>query len=347
MSENGNKGCVGFIGLGIMGEPMARNLLEAGYGLCIWNRTESKCEELVSLGADLLRSPGDVAAHGPDALFVCVTDTEDVREVLFSEKGVAKSAKQGLVVVDHSTIDAREAASFAECLAGKGVKYLDAPVSGGDVGAKAGTLSIMVGGDEGAFKRVLPMLEVVGSNIAYMGASGLGQVTKSCNQVMVACNLMGVCEALMLAEKNGLEGEKMIEAVKAGAAGSWSLENLGVKIMKGDWKPGFMVKDILKDLGFVSHLARETHSPMSGTSMVETLLTVLAAEGNERLGTQALAKVYEKLGGFEYGPRKPRNPRNPRNPRKFGVGGSADSQESPESPEPPEPPEAPDLPTVS
>ncbi|QQE11093.1 NAD(P)-dependent oxidoreductase [Planctomycetota bacterium] len=293
-------GCVGFIGLGIMGKPMAENLIRAGHKMCVWNRTESKCESMVAIGADMLRSPGDVAAHGPDVIFICVTNTEDVKEILFSEKGIAKSAKQGLIVVDHSTIDAKEAAGFADCLAGHGVKYLDAPVSGGDVGAKAGTLSIMVGGDEGAYQTVRPMLEVMGKEINYMGESGMGQVTKSCNQVMVSCNLMGVCEAMMLAKKSGLDLDKMIRAVSGGAAGSWSLSNLGPKIKDSDWAPGFMVKDILKDLGFVSHLSQVSHAPLTGTSMVETLFQVLAAEGEGELGTQALAKVYEKLGGFEF-----------------------------------------------
>ena len=292
---------VGFIGMGMMGEPMARNLLKAGYKVSVWNRTHSKCEGIVEAGADLRSSAGDVAAHGeggrPEVVFVCVTHTDDVRDVLFGETGIAKSAAKGLIVVDHSTIDAFEARAFAASLADKGVVYLDAPVSGGDVGAKAGTLSIMVGGDEAAYQRVLPALKAMGERINYMGESGMGQVAKSCNQIMVACNLAGVCEALMLAEKAGLDTQRMFDAVSGGAAGSWSLTNLGPRIMAGDFSPGFMVKDLVKDLGFVENVGRATGTPLSVTGLIETFLQSAAAMGESHSGTQALAKVYRKLSG--------------------------------------------------
>lgn len=291
---------VGYIGLGIMGAAMAGNLLKAGHRVLVWNRTASKTKPLVDAGATACDSPRDMAGRGPEVIFINVSDTPDVEAVLFGDDGVAAGAKRGLVVVDHSTISPIATRTFAERLAQRGVTLLDAPVSGGDTGARAGTLSIMVGGPEAAFERVLPLLQAVGQSITRVGDSGSGQACKACNQVAVVCNLLGVCEAMALAKKTGLDLQKMIEVVGAGAGGSWQLSKLGPKIAAGDHEPGFMVDLVLKDLGIVNDTARANGLPLPGASLVETLFRSVAANGGGDRGTQALATALERLGGFRY-----------------------------------------------
>ncbi|WP_432799375.1 NAD(P)-dependent oxidoreductase [Poriferisphaera sp. WC338] len=283
---------VGFVGMGIMGEPMARNLLRAGFQVSVWNRTRSKCDAIEKDGAKVCDSVADVARSGAQVVCLCVTNTKDVEAVLFGEEGLAVGADEGLVISDHSTIDALAAKDFAERLKEMGVSYLDAPVSGGDVGAKAGTLAVMVGGDEGAYCTVRQVLEAMGKSIMHVGESGMGQVCKSCNQIMVSCNLMGLCEAISLAEKSGLDVLQMMEAVGGGAAGSWQLANLGGKIAACDDSPGFMVKDMLKDLGIAGVLAAKMESRVEGMTVAEDKLKDVADSGGERLGTQSMRRVY-------------------------------------------------------
>jgi len=295
-----SKPTLGYIGLGIMGAPMAKNLIDAGYPLVVWNRTAGKAEPLIEAGATLADSPADVAARGASVIFLNVTDTPDVEAVLFGDHGVASTVKPGTIVVDHSTISPDATRDFAKRLAEQQVDLVDAPVSGGDVGAQNGTLSVMAGGRSDAFERVLPMLQVVGNNIVHLGDAGLGQACKACNQVAVVTALLGVCEALALAKKTGLSMDKMIEVVGGGAGGSWQLTNLGPKIARGDHAPGFMIDLVLKDLNIVLDTAERAGLPLDATAHATTLFKQVAEQGGGRLGTQAIAKALESAGGFAF-----------------------------------------------
>ncbi|MEX0654426.1 MAG: NAD(P)-dependent oxidoreductase [Phycisphaeraceae bacterium] len=291
---------VGYIGLGIMGAAMAHNLAKAGYKLSVWNRTATKCDPLAKQGATVADAPADLAAQGPDVICLNVTDTADVEQVLFGEQGVAVTAKPGLIVVDHSTISPVATRTFADRLAKQDITLVDAPVSGGDVGARKGTLSIMVGGPDEAVQRLRPMLEAVGKTISHLGETGTGQACKACNQIAVVCNLMGVCEAMAMAKKTGLDVNRMIDAIAGGAAGSWQLANLGPRIAKGDFDPGFMIDLVLKDLGIVDDTARQQRLPLAGTTTAEGYFRAVAAEeGGGKLGTQAMAKALEKLANVK------------------------------------------------
>lgn len=300
---------VGYIGLGIMGAPMAGNLMDAGYEMVVWNRTASKMQPLVKRGATAAESPADVARRGARVIFTNVSDTPDVEAVLFGDNGVADGVSEdtsggeggGLIVVDHSTISPTRTQEFAERLAKQGVTLLDAPVSGGDVGAKAGTLSIMVGGPPDAVARCMPLFEVVGKNIVHVGGPGMGQVCKACNQVCVTVTLMGVCEALALAKKSGLDPDVMIQAISGGAAGSWQLSNLGPKITAGDFDPGFMIDLVLKDLRIVAESAKQHGLPLDAATLVQSRYQHAQHLGHGKSGTQAMAKAYEDLGKMSFG----------------------------------------------
>lgn len=292
---------LGCIGLGIMGGPMAGNLLAAGHELVVWNRTPGKADGLVERGATRADSPADVASREPAVVFLNVTDTPDVEAVLFGQDGLASAASPGLIVVDNSTINPVATQEFAKKLtADHGVVLVDAPVSGGDVGARNGTLSIMVGGPEEAVQTVRSLLEVLGKTVVHVGPSGMGQACKACNQVAVAGALLGAVEALALAKRTGLDMEKMIEVVGGGAAGSWQLTNLGPKIAAGDHAPGFMVDYLLKDLAIIGDTARQRGLPVAVAPLAEALLRAVSAEGGGELGTQGIARAYEKLGGFSF-----------------------------------------------
>ena len=291
---------VGYVGMGIMGAPMACNLLNAGFKLTIWNRTAAKCQPVTTQGAQVADSPKALAEQGPEVICINVTDTADVEQVLFGDDGIAAGAKEGLIVVDHSTISPVATKAFTQRLAEQGVTLVDAPVSGGDVGAQKGTLSIMVGGPTETVERLRPMFEAVGSSINHLGETGLGQACKACNQIAVACNLMGVCEAMALAKRTGLDLNRMVEAIAGGAAGSWQLSNLGPKIAAGDHEPGFMIDLVLKDLGIVADTARQHQLPLSGVQVAEGYFRSVAADGGGDRGTQAMARALEKLGQFSY-----------------------------------------------
>jgi 3-hydroxyisobutyrate dehydrogenase-like beta-hydroxyacid dehydrogenase len=300
MSEERSQFVVGYIGLGIMGAAMANNLLQAGHRTIVWNRTAAKCEPLQSAGAEVADSPADMAAKCPGVIFINVTNTSDVEEVLFGANGVASQAARGLIVVDNSTISPTATQQFAARLKEQEVLLLDAPVSGGDVGAKNGTLSIMCGGDQVTFERVLPLLQVLGKQAALLGPSGAGQACKACNQIAVSGTLLAVCEALALAKQNGLDLKQMVQVVSAGAGGSWQLQNLGPKIADGDHAPGFMVDLLLKDLAIVLDTAREQKLPLALTALAENYFRAVSASGGGALGTQAVAQTVEKLGHFSY-----------------------------------------------
>ncbi len=285
---------LGFIGMGIMGGAMASRLLEARYPLTIHSRTKTKASRLIARGAKFVESPALVASES-DIVFICVTDTPDVEAVVRGSDGLASRARGGLIVVDHSTISPSSTREMAEELSKQGVKMLDAPVSGGDVGAKNGTLSIMVGGEMEAFNRVEPLLRIMGSTITYCGSSGCGQLTKLVNQILVSVTNMAVCEALVFARKNGLDVEKTIGALSAGAAGSWQLSNLGPRMAAGDMRPGFMINLQQKDLRLVLRCAEESNTSLPAASLVHQLFTAAQAAGHGRDGTQALFTVVEKL----------------------------------------------------
>ena len=291
---------VGYVGLGIMGQAMAANLLKAGYELIVWNRTASKASPLAKEGAVVAESPADVAAKGAQVIFINVTDTPDVEEVIFGDTGIAGAAGAGVIVVDNSTINPVATQGFAARLAEQGIDFLDAPVSGGDVGARNGTLSIMVGGSAEAFERCLPLFEAMGKSINHLGPAGMGQTCKACNQIAVSLNLLGTCEAMALAKRSGLDLKKMIQVLSGGAAGSWQIANLGPKIADGDLDPGFMVDLVLKDLAIVSDTAREHKLPLTGTALAEGYFRAVAAAGDGRLGTQAMSKVLEELGRLKF-----------------------------------------------
>jgi 3-hydroxyisobutyrate dehydrogenase len=293
---------VGYIGMGIMGRPMAMNLLNAGFEVEVWNRTKAKADEVIAAGAKWADSPADVAVSS-QVVCINVTDTPDVEQVIFGKKGIVEGNPgdtAGLVVIDHSTIDPDATRNFAERLQQYEIDMLDAPVSGGDTGAKAGTLSIMVGGEEEVFARCLPILEAEGKAITHVGSSGMGQVCKACNQVLCALNLLATCEAMALAKAQGLDVAKMIEVTGAGAGGSWQLSNLGPKIAAGDLEPGFMVDLLLKDLGIVREAASREDLPLLGTDAAANLFRAASKMGLGRKGTQAISKVLESLGGFRY-----------------------------------------------
>ncbi|MEM6855622.1 MAG: NAD(P)-dependent oxidoreductase [Planctomycetota bacterium] len=292
---------LGFIGLGIMGQPMASNLMSAGHRLTVWNRTPSKANALVERGATLVASPAEVAAAQPEVIFLNVTNTPDVEAIVFGDQGLTATASPGLILVDHSTISPVETQRFAQRLQeNHQIAFLDAPVSGGDIGAKNGTLSIMVGGEESTFDQVRLLLEVVGKNVTYAGPSGMGQACKACNQLAVSGALLGVVEALALAKKMSLDSSTMIDVVSGGAGGSWQLANLGPKIAAGDHAPGFFIDYLRKDLAIAADTAEEYDLPLALLELAERLFAEASQDGAGQLGTQAIARFYEKHGGFTF-----------------------------------------------
>ena len=286
---------IGFIGTGIMGEPMVRNLLKAGYHVTVHNRTKSKTEKLLSEGAVWAENPAG-AAYDSDIVITCVTDTTDVQSVLLGKGGVIESARLGLICIDMSTISPAATKEMCDTLAAKGVTFLDAPVSGGQIGAIEKKLSIMVGGDKKAFDKVRHILEAMGRTITYCGGSGCGQMTKLVNQVMAIHTIMSIAEGFAFAEKAGLDLQTTLDVTSAGAAGSHSLKALGPKILAGDFKPAFMVDLQLKDLRLVMEYAEQLKQPLPGTALAKELLSVLKAQGRGRDGTQALVDVIRSLG---------------------------------------------------
>lgn len=288
---------VGFIGMGIMGAPMAANCLKAGFPVTVWNRTAAKSAPLREQGATVAESPAHLA-DGCDVVISCVTASQDVLQVLLDpEKGVLAGIGPGATVIDHSTVAPAVAQTCAQAFARKNVGFLDAPISGGDVGARNGTLSIMVGGDRTHFDRVRPVLNAMGQTITYCGAGGAGYVVKLCNQVLVSMNLLAVCEAVSLAEGAGVDVDAMLAAVSGGAAGSWQLSNLGPKVRAADYAPGFFVDYLLKDLGMAQQAARDAATPLPGLALAHSLLLATAAQGHGRDGTQALYETMKALRG--------------------------------------------------
>ncbi len=287
---------IGFIGLGIMGKPMARNLRKAGFSLTVFSRRYSSIEEVVGDGIVGVHSPREVAEVS-DIVITMVTDTPDVRDVVLGDNSVLNGFHSGGVILDMSTISPSATREIAAVVQAQGIDYLDAPVSGGEGGAIAGTLSIMVGGKEETFARCLPILEAMGKNIIHVGEVGAGQLTKLCNQIAVAVTNLAMSEALLFGAKAGIDLEKMHKAISGGAAGSWQLSNLGPRIFQRDFAPGFMVRLQQKDLRLVLHEADRMQLALPATSLVHSLFNALEAMGAENEGTQALVRVLEQLAG--------------------------------------------------
>ncbi len=288
---------IGFIGLGIMGEGMSRNLLQAGFTLNIWNRTASRMDPIVAAGANRCSSPADVAAKS-EIIITCVSDTPDVEAVILGEKGVIHGAKAGSLVIDMSTISPQATREIAAALAGKGVSMLDAPISGGSEGAAKGTLSIMIGGDAAQVERAMPALQAMGKTITHVGGTAAGQTVKLVNQILVVVTMLGVGEALLFAQAGGLDLQKTLDAVKAGAAGSWMLSNRGPQVIERDWRPGFTIDLQQKDLRLVLEAADQLGVPMLGTGTVFQLYRTLQQQGLGGDGNHALAKALEHLAGI-------------------------------------------------
>ena len=285
---------IGFIGLGIMGRPMVENLLTAGFSLTVHNRTRSKEEPLAAQGAKTAASAAEVAAEA-DVVITMVPDTPDVEAVLLGPDGVVEAARPGLLVVDMSTISPNREREMATLLRGKGCELLDAPVTGGDVGAQKGTLTIMVGGDKAAFEKVLPVLRAMGEGIHHVGPSGAGQSLKLCNQILCAVNMTALSEALLLAREAGIELEQFIEVLGGGAGGSWQLTHLGPKIVRRELGPAFMIRLMQKDLSLARELGRRLNVPLFSTALAEQLYRGLEASGDGALGTQAMILALERL----------------------------------------------------
>ncbi len=288
---------IGFVGLGIMGRPMALNLLKAGFDVTVCNRTESKTAEPCSKGACKAASPAEVAENCP-VIITIVSDTPDVESVILGKNGIIETVRPGSVVIDMSTISPEATRRIAARLKEKGVFMLDAPVSGGEQGAIDGTLSVMVGGEKDVFERCLPVLRAMGKNITHVGPNGSGQTVKLVNQILVSGTLNSVVEALVFAKKSGVDLVKTIDAVKGGAAASWQLANLAPKIIERDFNPGFMIDLMVKDLNLVTGSAGEMGLELPVTNIIKTMYKELQTEGEGRNGTQALIKAREKTAGI-------------------------------------------------
>lgn len=285
---------IGFIGTGIMGKPMARNLQEAGYSLTVHSRTKAKARELLDRGAQWVESPAELAKES-DVVITCVTDTPDVKEVLLGQNGVIETASRGLICVDMSTISPAATKEMGQALEAKGVTLIDAPISGGEIGAIEGKLSIMTGGPKEAVEKVRPIMELMGRTVVYCGPLGCGQMTKLANQVMVVHTIMSLAEGLAFAEKAGLDLETTLKVTSAGAAASHSLKALGPKIINNDFKPAFMVDLQQKDLRLVLEYAEQLKLPLPGVALIHQLFTALQAGGRGRDGTQAMIDVIRQL----------------------------------------------------
>ncbi len=286
-----NKQIIGFIGTGVMGKSMAAHLLKAGYTVHIYNRSKEKAKELITEGAIWHDSVSEVAQVA-DVIITIVGYPRDVEDIYLKEDGIIAKAKKGSYVVDMTTSSPKLAEKIYEKAKEKEIFALDAPVSGGDIGAKNGTLTIMVGGDERAFNELLPIFNVMGKNIVYQGRSGAGQHTKMSNQIAIAANMLGVAEALSYAVKAGLDPEKVLASIGAGAAGSWSLNNLAPRMLKGDFAPGFYIKHFLKDMEIALNSAKELGLNTPALSLAKIIYEDLKAKGEEDSGTQAIFKWY-------------------------------------------------------
>lgn len=281
---------IGFVGLGIMGRPMAINLMKAGFPLTVYNRTATKCGPLVAAGATAVSSPRK-AAEASDVLITVVSDTPDVEEVLFGKEGIGSGLRAGQIVIDMSSISPEQTQRFARRLRNVNVEMLDAPVTGGEKGAIEGTLAIMVGGNRETFNSCLPIFQAMGKTIVYAGQSGNGQKMKLVNQILCAQQIVAMTEGLRFARQSGLDMETTLEVVSRGAAGSWMLSNLAPRILKNDFAPGFTIKLQQKDLRLVSESLQDKKDRYPATELAYALFTEAVANGLGELGTQGLINL--------------------------------------------------------
>ncbi len=283
---------IGFIGLGIMGKSMSRNLLNAGYDVTVWNRTTEKTKPLKEAGAKVTSTLNELA-QACDVIISIVTDTSDVEEVVFGENGLFNGLSAGKIIIDMSTISPDATENFASKLEKLGCEMLDAPVSGGDIGAQKGTLTIMVGGKKQVFEKCLPIFQAMGRNITLCGGHGDGQRVKMINQVICGLHAVALSEAFVLAEKVGLDLEIMHKVVSSGAAGSWALDNYGPRVLKGDFNPGFKLRMQQKDLRIANEIAQKIDGEFAGTDLAYRLFTQAKENGFGELGSHGLIKLYE------------------------------------------------------
>ena len=289
---------VGYIGLGLMGKSIARNILNAGFPLIIHNRSPLAVDELAAEGAQAASSPAEVAAR-VDVVFTNLPDTPDVEKVVLGENGIASGAHPGLIWVDNSTIKPAAARSLAAKLAGMGVLALDAPVSGGDVGARNATLAIMVGGPADAFDKVLPVFQAMGKTVTHVGAAGAGQVAKAANQIMVAAQMVAMGELLIFSQKAGVDPQKVVEAIKGGAAQCWTLDVKTPRLFAGNRLPGFKSRMMAKDLNIILETAREYGIPLPSAAVDAQLYNAMLQNGMGELDNSAVVGMIEALAGVE------------------------------------------------
>jgi 3-hydroxyisobutyrate dehydrogenase len=284
---------IAFIGLGVMGSPMAVNLVKAGYEVRGWNRTSERplVEKAAQEGVKIASSLAE-AVKMAQIILTCVSDVPDVKSILFEVGGIVENAQKNALIVDFSTIGVVAAREIASTLQSKGLRFLDAPISGGDIGAQQGTLTIMVGGNEADFQESLPILEVLGKKIVYCGESGQGQAVKLCNQVLCSLHMVALCEAMELSQQLNLDPKVMIDVCSSGAAGSWALANLGGKIVESDFAPGFMIKHLVKDLRLVQENATDLELP--GLRLANALFQAVNHKEGSEQGTQALIRAYRE-----------------------------------------------------
>ncbi len=294
-----NKTNLGWIGTGVMGASMCGHLLRAGYAVTVYNRTKAKAEQLLAAGARWAASPKVVASRA-DVVFTMVGYPEDVRQVILGSEGVLAGCKPGTTIVDMTTSAPSLAVEIAEAAARLGVHALDAPVSGGDIGAREARLSIMIGGDAEVIEALRPCWEAMGKTYVRQGGPGTGQHAKMVNQVLIAGNMIGVCEGLLYAYRAGLDLETVMRSVASGAAGSWSLSNLGPRIIANDFAPGFFVEHFLKDLGIALAEVNRMQLCLPGLALANQLYLSLAAHGQERSGTQALQLTLAAMANVDW-----------------------------------------------
>ncbi|WP_230203614.1 NAD(P)-dependent oxidoreductase [Bacillus massiliigorillae] len=284
---------IGFIGTGVMGRSMALNIMNAGYKLAVYTRTKEKAQELLDKGANWVESPKELASQA-DVIITIVGYPHDVEEIYLGEEGLIPNGRPGTYLIDMTTSKPSLAKKIYIEANKKDMKALDAPVSGGDIGAKEARLAIMVGGEEEAFNDVKPVLEAMGTNIVLQGPAGSGQHTKMCNQIVIASNMIGVCEAIVYAEKAGLQPDRVLQSISTGAAASWSLSNLAPRILEDDYSPGFFVKHFIKDMQIALEEAEAMDMETPGLSLSKRMYEEIEKKGEENSGTQALRKYWDK-----------------------------------------------------
>jgi 3-hydroxyisobutyrate dehydrogenase len=289
---------VGWVGTGVMGSRMCKHIIDAGHNVYVHNRTPSKAESLLEEGAQWCDSPAEVAKES-NYNFTIVGYPADVEEVMLGDSGIIKNADVGSYIIDMTTSTPSLAENIYSNALKNEVHILDAPVSGGDIGAEEGTLAIMIGGEEKVYKKVKPFLNLMGENIAYMGGAGKGQHTKMSNQILIAGTMIGVVESLLYACKTGMDLEKVIEVIGKGAASSWSINNLGVRIAQNNFDPGFFIKHFVKDMRIALDEARHMKLSLPGLALAEQFYTSAMALGYEELGTQGLYKIFEKMNNVK------------------------------------------------